>query len=86
MRNIQVFSMKCAFGTKRETTIIQHHTSLSGDRRNWNSSDEKMNSLFDTSYIDLFDFDNSPTQLVNFATGVVARKDMQDAITSYVAT
>ena len=45
-----------------------------------------MNSLFDTSYIDLFDFDNSPTQLVNFATGAVARKDIQDAMTSYIAT
>ncbi|KAG0710551.1 hypothetical protein GWK47_022582 [Chionoecetes opilio] len=43
-----------------------------------------MNNLFETLYIDPFDTDNAPSKLVHFATGAVARTDLQDAMTSYV--
>ena len=85
MKYSSVFHEVCLRSKRRNNYFTAPYKSP-GDRRNWNSSVEKMNSLFETSYIDPFDFDSSPRQFVNFATSAVARKDMQDAMTSYIAS
>ncbi len=38
---------------------------------------EKMNIMFETSYTDPFNLEDPPKQLIYFATGVIAREDIQ---------
>ena len=48
--------------------------------KRWNSDAEKMNNMFDGSFIDPFDLSNSPEHLVDFSTGIVASSQVEESM------
>ena len=46
----------------------------------WNSDAEKMNNMFDGSFMDPFDLSSSPEHLVDFSTGIVAASQVEESM------
>ncbi len=66
------FHQEICQGSKRTTSKDSHHSDTEALKRLWNSSVEKMVSMFDTTYINPFATLDTPAHLVNFAAGVIA--------------
>ena len=49
--------------------------------KRWNTHVEKMTYLFEGTFIDLFNLDEPPPHLVNFATGMVAMTAVEGSLT-----
>lgn len=64
-----------------QSTTNYHGMGQSAQKR-WNKDVQKLNQIFDDSYIDPFDLSDAPTQLVNIATGAVASSAVSESLTN----
>lgn len=60
--------------------VKTHHLSTKAEKKRWDSDVMKMCNMFDGSYIDPFSIATAPAQLVNFATGVIANKEVEQSM------
>ena len=84
-RYSQVFHQEYCQSKKTQDSA-QHHSDKPAEKRKWDSSIEKMDRMFEEAYLDPFDLNKAPAQLVNFATGAVARSDIQNSMLNYIKT
>ena len=59
---------------------IPHNSCKKSNVKRWNSDCEKMKRMFEETYLDPFDIQSSPEHLVNFATGVIANREVEDSL------
>lgn len=69
----------CQASQKDQEKKPQHHGSGDAAKKRWNADVQKMVQMFDGAYIDFFELaGDSSTHLVNFATGAVAPKEVEE--------
>ena len=65
---------------------INHHSASKTEIKRWNADINKMNGMFNKSYINPFNVETVPQELVNFATRVVAKADVQESLVNALET
>ena len=55
---------------------VSHHSNSKANIKRWNSDFKKMTDMFVETYLDPFSIEDPPSQLVNFASGVITNSDI----------
>ena len=79
------FHNSCKSELEREQSHLVHHTAGKSYQNKWKGDVSKMSQMFDTGYIDPFELCDPPTQLVNFASGVMTTTEIEDSMISALA-
>ena len=74
------FSSNICHPRKEKPKGSEHHSTSKAEIKRWNNDVRKMNEMFNDTYINPFNTEEVPKELINFATGVVARPDVQDSM------
>ena len=65
---------------RHERKQLEHHSLSKAEIKRWNSDVRKMTDMFSSTYVDPFNVEKTPKELINFATGVIARPEVQESL------
>ena len=81
-----VFADMCHNKASKSKDINHHVQCKQSKIKHWNADINKMDGMFNESYINPFIVETVPQELVNFATGVVAKADVQESLVNALET